>query len=90
VTSLLRRVGPLGWALTAGQVALVLHEHWHTIPVERRRRLGEMARQAKGNPRNLSRLERAELRALLRDFNLARLARRTARVTALGTRRTRT
>jgi hypothetical protein len=85
----LRRVGPLGLALTAGQVALVVHEHWHRLPVDRRRRLQELLRDSKGHPKRLSREERAELRSLVTELNLTRLARRTARVAATGTRRTR-
>jgi len=82
-----RWVRPLGIALTAAQVALAVREHWLSVPADRRRRLAEIARQSKGSPRRLSKPERAEARELVRALELGRLARRSARVAAVGRRR---
>jgi hypothetical protein len=87
VKPLLRRIGQFGWALTAAQVGLLVHEHWQSIPSAQRRRFAELVFATKGNPRKLSPTERSELRAIARELNLPGLARRAARTAALGTRR---
>jgi hypothetical protein len=74
----LKKIGPLGTALTLGQLALVLHRHWLTIPSEQRTRLADLLRASKGRPSNLSGSERRELRALVRQLDLARLLRNGA------------
>jgi hypothetical protein len=84
--SALGRVGPLGTALTLGQLGLVVHRHWGTIPLEHRARLRELLRKSKGKPSNLSHAERHELRELVHRLELSRLARSGARG-ALGLRR---
>jgi hypothetical protein len=82
------RVGPLGTALTVGQLAWVLRQHWQAFPTERRERLQQLLRQAKGNPLNLPEHDRRELRQLVRELNLPRLLRRTAvDAVVLGRRR---
>ena len=74
----LRKVGPLGMALTVGQVAWTLHQHWQAIPAEDRERLRELLRETKGKPSNLSKSRRRELRELVRKLDVPRLARQTA------------
>jgi hypothetical protein len=81
----LRKLGPLGTALTVGQLALVLRQHWLTIPAEHRDRLADLLRKSKGNPSKLSGAERRELRELVRRLDLTRLMRDGARsAAALG------
>ena len=79
----LRRAGPLGAAMTLGQVAWIVHRHWRSIPPEQRDRLRELLREAKGNPMKLSPTERRELRELVRGLRLPRLVRDTALDAAL-------
>jgi ribosomal 50S subunit-associated protein YjgA (DUF615 family) len=82
------RVGPLGTALTVGQLAWILRQHWQAFPTEHRERLQQLLRQAKGNPLNLPEHDRRELRQLVHELNLPRLLRRTAIDTVvLGRRR---
>jgi len=85
----LRRIGPWGMALTLGQVAWTVREHWQSIPAERRDRLQVLLRKARGRRSNLTLAERAELRELVRALDLARLLRRGAMDAAAATRRLR-
>ncbi len=71
----LKRIGPLGTALTLAQLSLLLHRHWLTIPAEQRSRLQELLRKSRGRPSRLTRAERGELRELVRNLDLARLLR---------------
>lgn len=71
----LRRIGPLGTALTLGQLGLLLRRHWLTIPSEQRTRLAQLLRNSKGRPSNLSRFEREELREIVRQLELGRALR---------------
>jgi len=75
---LLRRLGPLGVAMTVGQTAWAARRNWQAIPPERRARLQELTRQSAGRPANLSAGERRELMSLIRELNLGDLARQTA------------
>jgi hypothetical protein len=83
------RIGPLGMALTVGQVAWAVRDHWRAIPSDRRDRLAHLLRQAKGNPLNLPDADRRELKRLVRELNLPRLLRRSAVDAALLQRRLR-
>jgi hypothetical protein len=83
------RIGPLGMALTVGQLAWAVREHWRSIPADRRDRLAVLLRQAKGNPLNLPDADRRELKQLVRELNLPRLLRRSAVDAALLRRRLR-
>ncbi len=85
--SLLRRLGPLGIALTVGQTAWGARRNWQAIPPERRLRLQELIRQSAGRPANLSSVERRELMDLMRELKLGELARETAMSAALPRRR---
>ncbi len=73
-----RRLGPLGLAMTAGQAAWAARQNWQAITLERRDRLKELVRLSGGRPGNLSAVERRELTDLIRELNLAELARQTA------------
>lgn len=76
-----RFAGPLGLALTAAQVASVVHRHWQGLPSDERRRVGEIVRGSHGDPRRLS---TADVREIARRLDLSRLARRTARTVAVS------
>jgi hypothetical protein len=82
----LRKLGPLGMALTAAQVGRTVREHWKAVPSDQRDRLGQLLRQTKGKPSNLSASERRELRELVRALNLPKVLRRSAIAAALGRR----
>jgi len=82
----LRKLGPLGVALTAAQVGRTVHDHWRAVPAEQRDRLAQLLRQARGRPSNLSAAERRELRALLRALNVPRAVVRAAVAGGLGRR----
>jgi hypothetical protein len=71
----LRRIGPLGTAMTLGQLAWALRQHWLAVPTEHRERLADLLRKSKGKPSNLSRSERRECRELFARLNLGRVLR---------------
>ena len=71
----MKRIGPLGTALTLGQLVVLLHRHWLTIPAAQRTRLQVLLRKSKGRTSNLSRSERRELRELAGQLDLGRLMR---------------
>jgi hypothetical protein len=83
---LLRRIGPLGMALTVGQLAWTVRQHWHAVPADRRERLQELLRESRGRPSNLSKSQRGELRKLVRELNAPQLVRKAADVTLLHKR----
>jgi hypothetical protein len=76
--SAIGKIGPLGSALIALQVASTTRQHWHSIPKEDRARLQSLIRHSHGKPSNLSKAERSELRKLVRGLQLPRLARSAA------------
>lgn len=82
----IRKIGPLGSALLALQLASTTRQHWQSIPGEDRARLQTLLRHSRGKPSNLSKAERKELTELVRSLQLPRLARETAMQTA-GLRR---
>ncbi len=81
-----RKIGPLGSAVIALQVANTTRLHWQSIPSEHRARLQSLLRDSHGRPSNLSEEERRELRKLLLALELPRLVRNGA-LTAAGIRR---
>ena len=81
-----RKVGPVGSAVIAMQVASATREHWRSIPRAKRRRLQTLLRQSRGKPSNLTKAERRELRKLVRALELPRLA-RMSMLTATGIHR---
>jgi hypothetical protein len=84
--SLRRKVGTLGALITLGQLAVIVRDHWLSIPPRHRARLKTIVVRSRGSLANLSRAERAELRALVGELRLVELARRAGPV-ALGARR---
>jgi hypothetical protein len=62
------------WML-AFEAAILMRRHWRELPVEDRRRLGELARRSGGRWGRLTREERADFRRIVRGLNVTRLAR---------------
>jgi hypothetical protein len=71
-------------ALTAAQVLWLARQQWRDVPLEQRRRLGEILRHSHGDPRRVSRGERDELLEIARAMELRMLARRTAALVLLS------
>ena len=76
--SAIRKIGPLGSAVIAFQVAGTARQHWQSLPREDRERLQSLLRSSHGKPSNLSKAERRELRKLVRALQLPRLLRDSA------------
>jgi len=66
-------MGPLGAAITVGQAALVVRNHWNETPQESRARLAELVKRSGGRPSSLSEAERRELSAHVRALRLGQL-----------------
>jgi hypothetical protein len=73
--SAIRKIGPLGSAVIAFQLASTTRQHWQSIPSEDRERLQTLLRHSHGKPSNLSTAERRELRSLVHALQLPRLVR---------------
>jgi hypothetical protein len=71
----IRKIGPLGSAVIAFQLATTTRQHWQSIPSEDRARLQSLLRDSHGKPSNLSPAERRELRELVRALQLPLLVR---------------
>ncbi|MEA2370515.1 MAG: hypothetical protein QOH12_909 [Solirubrobacteraceae bacterium] len=84
--SLRGKVGTVGAVVTLGQLAMIVREHWQSIPARHRNRVQTLVTRSGGRPSNLSRAEQAELRGLVSELRLAELARRIGPV-ALGSGR---
>lgn len=84
--STIRKIGPLGSALIAIQIASTTRQHWRSLPSEDRVRLQSLLKHSRGKPSNLSKAERRELIKLVRDLQLPRLVRDSA-LNAAGVRR---
>ncbi len=84
--SLRGKVGTIGAVVTLGQLAVIVRDHWLSIPAGRRARLQKLVTRSGGRPSNLSRAEQAELRALVGELRLVELARNIGPV-ALGSGR---
>jgi hypothetical protein len=76
--SVIRKIGPLGSAVIAFQLASTTRQHWQSIPSEDRARLQSLLRRSHGKPSNLSKADRQELRNLVRALQLPRLVRSSA------------
>lgn len=74
----LAKIGPLGGALTAGQLLWALRRHWLAVPSGQRERLLALVAKSKGRPANLSDSERSELRVLVRELHLLHVVRESA------------
>jgi hypothetical protein len=86
VGSAIRKIGPLGSAVIAFQVASTTRQHWKSIPSRDRARLLSLLRDSHGKPSNLSKAQRRELRTLVGALELPRLVRDSA-LNAAGLRR---
>ena len=62
------------WAL-ALELAMVANAHWQELKDSERRRLGELIRKSKGNPRALNQRERDELRKIAAKLDFPGMAR---------------
>ncbi len=66
------------WARVFALAQIVYHRFDEDVPVNDRKRLGELLRVSKGDPRKLSAPERRELLRILRQVDLQRLGRELA------------
>jgi hypothetical protein len=80
------KIGALGAVITLGQLAVIVRDHWLSIPGRHRARLQTLVTRSRGRVSNLTRAEQAELRALVSELRLVELARRAGPV-ALGSGR---
>jgi hypothetical protein len=83
---MLRRLAP--WLLVF-ELLRAGRDHWDRLDPDDRRRAAEMMRRTRGNPRNLTASDRAELRDLGRRLRLGRLGVSLATAAVLGRRRRR-
>ena len=65
---------PIMWALLAAEAAMVLRRHWGSLHPHSRARMRELVTKSKGRPGNLTRDERRELIAHVRQLDLRALA----------------
>jgi hypothetical protein len=77
LTRAIRKLGPLGSAVMAAQVASLAREHWQSLSSDERARLRSLLARSHGRPSNLSKAERRELSKLIGALNLPRLLRRS-------------
>ncbi len=82
--SLRSKVGTLGAVITLGQIAVIVRDHWLSIPGRHRARLQTLATRSRGRLSNLTPAEQAELRALVGDLRLVELARRAGPIALSG------
>ncbi len=83
---LLRRLAP--WLLVF-EILRAGRDHWDRLDPDDRRWVTDLMRRSRGNPRNLTAADRAELRALGSRMRLGRLGISLAAVTIVGRRRRR-
>jgi hypothetical protein len=81
---LLRRLAP--WLLVF-EILRAGRDHWHRLDPSDRARVAALMRRTRGNPRNLTVADRAELRDLGRRLRLGRLGASMATAAVLGRRR---
>jgi hypothetical protein len=67
-------VKALPWAILL-DAATVANAHWHALKASERERLGTLVRKSKGNPSNLTKRERDELRKIAGKLDFAGMAR---------------
>jgi hypothetical protein len=73
--TLLKRLGPIGMAITVAQAALVARDHWGLLSASERTRLGKLVRKSAGRPSNLTKREQDELKRLVLKLDPLRLGR---------------
>jgi hypothetical protein len=83
---LLRRLVP--W-LIVFEVLRAGRDHWGRLDPSDRRQVSDLMRRSRGNPRNLTAADRAELRALGRRLRLGRLGFSVATAAMVGRRKRR-
>jgi hypothetical protein len=81
---MLRRLAP--WLLLF-EILRAGRHHWDQLDPSDRARVGGLMRRTRGNPRNLTESDRAELRDLGRRLRLGRLGVSMATAAVLGRRR---
>jgi hypothetical protein len=81
---LLRRLAP--W-LMVFEILRAGRDHWHRLEPADRERVSALMRRTRGNPRNLTAADRAELRDLGRRLRLGRLGASLATAAVMGRRR---
>ena len=81
---MLRRLAP--WLLVF-ELLRAGRDHWDRLDPGDRARVGALMRRTRGNPRNLTASDRAELRDLGRRLRLGRLGVSLASAAVLGRRR---
>lgn len=52
------------WALLL-EAALVMRDHWHTLPEKDRARLADLVKRSRGRPANLTKRERDDLKRIV-------------------------
>jgi hypothetical protein len=70
----LNSVKALPWALLL-DAATVINSHWNELKESDRNRLGTLLRKSKGNPSNLTKRERDELRKIAGKLDFPGMAR---------------
>lgn len=75
---LIRKLGPLGVAITAGQAAMAAREHWNLLTPAERSRFQALTKESRGRRSNLSAQERQEMAELVRKLQLGTLGKRVA------------
>jgi hypothetical protein len=73
--TLLKRLGPIGMAITLAQAALAAREHWGLLTPSDRARLHKLVRKAMGGPSSLTKRERDDLQRIVLKLDPLRLAR---------------
>jgi hypothetical protein len=81
---MLRRLAP--WLLVF-EILRAGRDHWDRLDPGDRARVGALMRRSRGNPRNLTASDRAELHDLGRRLRLGRLGLSLATAAVLGRRR---
>jgi len=77
-------VRALPWARIYAIARVVFERLGDDIPKKDRQRLGRLLKKSKGDPRNLTAIERREILEILRKVDVARLGKELAAVAALS------
>jgi hypothetical protein len=85
----IRRTVPWTRLVDIARAAPLLKEHWDKLAASERRELQRLIGKSKGKPSNLTLVERATVRRLVRKLELGRLGRDLARVVRTGRARKR-
>ncbi|HEX7297376.1 MAG TPA: hypothetical protein VF257_00130 [Solirubrobacteraceae bacterium] len=80
---MLRRLAP--WLLLF-EVLRAGRDHWHQLDPADRERVAALMRRTRGNPRNVTAADRAELRQLAKRMRVGKLATRLGAAAVLGRR----